>query len=32
MTEVSAHEGNKTKSDILPWDILKSHIIFLVKK
>ena len=28
MTEVNPRNGNETKSDILPWDIFKSDIIF----
>ena len=28
MTKLSAHYGNETKSNILPWDNLKSDIIF----
>ena len=27
------HNGNKTKSDIIPWDIFKSDVIyFFIKK
>ena len=28
MTKVNPDIGNETKSDVFPWDILKSDIIF----
>ena len=28
MTKVNPNHGNKTISDIFPWDILKSDVIF----
>ena len=28
MTKVNRNNGNKKKSDILPWDIVKSDMIF----
>ena len=28
MTKVNPNNGNETKSDIFPWDIFKSEIIF----
>ena len=28
MTKVNPYNGNETKSDIFPWDILKTDIIF----
>ena len=28
MTKVSPNNGNETKSDIFPWNIFKSDIIF----
>ena len=28
MTKVKPNNGNETKSDIVPWDIFKSDIIF----
>ena len=33
MTKVNPNSGNKTKSDIFPWDIFKSDAyLFLSKK
>ena len=33
MTKVNANNGNETKSDIFPWDIFKSDVIyFFIKK
>ena len=33
MTKVNANNGNETKSDIFPWDIFKSDVIyFLIEK
>ena len=32
MTKVNPNYGNKTKSDIFPWDIFKSDIIFISRK
>ena len=33
MTKVNPNNGNETKSDIFPWDILKSGTIsFFIKK
>ena len=32
MTKVNPKNGNKTKSDIFPWGILKSDAIFFIKK
>ena len=28
MTKVNPNNGNETKSDIFPWDIFKSDVIF----
>ena len=28
MTEANPNNANETKSDILPWDIFKSDVIF----
>ena len=28
MTKVNRNNGNETKSDIFPWDIFKSDVIF----
>ena len=28
MTKVNPNNGNETKSDIFPWDIFKSDIIY----
>ena len=28
MTKVNQKHGNETKSDIFPWDIFKSDVIF----
>ena len=28
MTKVNLNNGNETKSDIFPWEIFKSEIIF----
>ena len=32
MTKVNPKNGNKTKSDIFPWDILKSDAISFLSK
>ena len=32
MTEVNVNNGNETKSDIFPWDIFKSDIIYFLSK
>ena len=32
MTKVDPNNGNETKSDILPWDIFKSDVIFFSQK
>ena len=32
MTKVNLNNGNKTKSDIFPWDIFKSDIFFIRRK
>ena len=32
MTKVNPKNGNEIKSDIFPWDILKSDIIFIGRK
>ena len=31
-TKVNSNNGNKTKSDIFPWDILKSDVISFYQK
>ena len=32
MTKVNPNNRNETKSDIFPWDIFKSSIIFIGRK
>ena len=32
MTKVNPTNGNEIKSDVFPWDIFKSDIIFMVRK
>ena len=32
MTKVNPNNGKETKSDIFPWDILKSDVISLLSK
>ena len=32
MTKMNKINGNETKSDILPWNILKSEVIFYYQK
>ena len=32
MTKVDPNNGNETKSDILPWDIFKSDVIYFFLK
>ena len=32
MIKVNQNNGNKTKSNIFPWDIFKSDIIFIGRK